>query len=582
MKNKNVFIALGIMLSLVFLLTWVVPASTIGTYSLTLGSITPTGFADIFSALDIILYYFAKPSILILFVGMFYGVINKTGVYKALVDKTVSVLKKDPIVFLVLTVLFYGLTTALTGIYLPMIIFIPFSIAVLLELGYKKLPSLLATAGSIVVGLTAEWSSATFRTATSITTNTYLWVKILLLVLSLALIVFYVYRDMKNKKVTKEKEPAKELVEEDSMFVPQTRTAKLKKKQTGLSLLIVYALLFVIFVLGLTPWVDNSVFSKLYEEIVAVQIGNFAIFDAILGDFEVFGTWTLISVFVTLGVAIIVMSITGGLKLKEVFESAVEGAKKVMGIAVVIALITMVVIFTLNSGFLATIMGMVQNGNLGMITFSGLLTSPFMIDQLYVANYTLQVLNQLISDTSALELYNLIYQTTYGFMMLLAPSSAILIFGLLYVNEGYTDWFKYVWKFLFVFLVLILLSITVSAKFILGVSDWTFILLFLALLATIITIISLWKVYEKAGSKGWKSIVPVYNLIVAFRFLDIPMWFLAIGLVPGVNIAASVYMAIRFAKKFKKNNLYIVGLVLVPFVFYPMLAFSKDKFDKKA
>ena len=93
MKNKSIIKAVAIMVALTFLLTWVIPSATAGTESVTIGSIRPTGFADIFSSLDVIAYYFIRPSIFIIFVGMFYGVINKTGAFKAVVDKFVSIFK---------------------------------------------------------------------------------------------------------------------------------------------------------------------------------------------------------------------------------------------------------------------------------------------------------------------------------------------------------------------------------------------------------------------------------------------------------------------------------------------------------
>ena len=93
MKNKSIIKAVAIMVALTFLLTWVIPSATAGTESVTIGSIRPTGFADIFSSLDVIAYYFIRPSIFIIFVGMFYGVINKTGAFKAVVDKVVSLFK---------------------------------------------------------------------------------------------------------------------------------------------------------------------------------------------------------------------------------------------------------------------------------------------------------------------------------------------------------------------------------------------------------------------------------------------------------------------------------------------------------
>ena len=82
MKNKSVLKAMGIILGITFLLTWIIPSTTVTNSGLTLGSIAGTGFADIFSTIEILLIYFAKPAVFILFVGMFYQVASKTGALK--------------------------------------------------------------------------------------------------------------------------------------------------------------------------------------------------------------------------------------------------------------------------------------------------------------------------------------------------------------------------------------------------------------------------------------------------------------------------------------------------------------------
>ena len=46
---------------------------------------------------------------------------------------------------------------------------------------------------------------------------------------------------------------------------------------------------------------------------------------------------------------------------------------------------------------------------------------------------------------------------------------------------------------------------------------FTGIVLIIALVIAIIQIIAMWKLYTKAGEKGWKSIIPIYNLVILFK-----------------------------------------------------------------
>lgn len=456
MKNKNLLKVFGIALLTVFLLTWIIPTSTTGTSGIELGAITPTGYADIFTSFEVILTYFARPSIFILMVGMFYGVINKTGSYKAVVDKIVSVFKKKRILFAALTVLIFGTTTVATGIYLPLFMFIPLFIAILLELKYNKLQALLATAGSVILGLISQISSNTYITVTGVKDNTFIWIKLGLAVVLLVLNILYIIK-INVKKNKKEEEIS------ESMFVPEKRDTVKGKNPKGIALSLVLVLTFAVFVLGLTYLKDATMFSTLYTNIQNVKIGSFAIFDAILGSFEVFGSWTWVSLYATIGLAIIVIAISNSLTFKETIESSMEGAKKVFGLAVLAALICLIAIFTLNSGFLMTVVNFIsKGGNIALVTLSSFIGSPFMVEEIYAAQYIIQLIYSVTANDAMLELYGLIVQVTYGFTMLIAPSSVLLMISLYYLGEGYTKWFKYIWKLLIVVFAACLIAITIA------------------------------------------------------------------------------------------------------------------------
>ena len=134
-----------------------------------------------------------------------------------------------------------------------------------------------------------------------------------------------------------------------------------------------------------------------------------------------------------------------------------------MGLAIFAALINLVVVFTLNSGFVATIINVIaKSGNVALITLSSLISSPFMVESAYASQYLMQLIYNISSNDAMLELYGLIVQFAYGFTMLIAPSSILLMVGLCYLEEKYTKWIKYVWKFVLAILVLCLIAITVA------------------------------------------------------------------------------------------------------------------------
>lgn len=96
---------------------------------------------------------------------------------------------------------------------------------------------------------------------------------------------------------------------------------------------------------------------------------------------------------------------------------------------------------------------------------------------------------------------------------------------------------------------------------------------------SILIIVSMWKIFKKAGKQGWESIVPIYNVIVMLEISGLPMWYLVLYIIPIVNIYAMFKTYIELAKKFGKGAGFGVLTVFVPIVGFPVLAFSKCNYE---
>jgi len=94
-------------------------------------------------------------------------------------------------------------------------------------------------------------------------------------------------------------------------------------------------------------------------------------------------------------------------------------------------------------------------------------------------------------------------------------------------------------------------------------------------------------VYMKAGESGINAIIPIYNLYVLAQIGNKPGWMGLVvvfsSLIPIVGpIVAMVFMFIismGVAKAFEKGIVFGFGLFLLPFIFYPILAFSGLQYD---
>ncbi len=95
----------------------------------------------------------------------------------------------------------------------------------------------------------------------------------------------------------------------------------------------------------------------------------------------------------------------------------------------------------------------------------------------------------------------------------------------------------------------------------------------------VLIIAALWTVFTKANQPGWASIVPIYNVIVLLQIAGKPVWWVILLFIPLVNFVIGILAAIGIAKNFGKGSGFGIGLVFLPFVFYPILAWSDAQYS---
>jgi hypothetical protein len=94
-----------------------------------------------------------------------------------------------------------------------------------------------------------------------------------------------------------------------------------------------------------------------------------------------------------------------------------------------------------------------------------------------------------------------------------------------------------------------------------------------------VMIAGMWKLFVKAGQPGWAAIVPIYNTYVMTQIVGRPILWFILTFVPCVNFVALVLIMIDLAKSFGKSTGYAIGMILLPFVFIPMLGFGDAQYS---
>lgn len=110
-----------------------------------------------------------------------------------------------------------------------------------------------------------------------------------------------------------------------------------------------------------------------------------------------------------------------------------------------------------------------------------------------------------------------------------------------------------------------------------GVGGAIFGILYLAVIVMLVA--SMWKMFVKAGRPGWAAIVPIYNLIVLLDIAGKPMWWFLLMGIPVVNLIILFLVTGEIAKAFGKSAGFGIGLLFLPFIFYPMLGFGEATYQ---
>ena len=89
--------------------------------------------------------------------------------------------------------------------------------------------------------------------------------------------------------------------------------------------------------------------------------------------------------------------------------------------------------------------------------------------------------------------------------------------------------------------------------------------------------LGLWRLFEKAGRKGWEALIPIYNIYVLIRIVERPSWWLVLLFIPVVDILLPIILHIELVKVFNRHKLrHHILAVIFSFFYFPYLGFKKS------
>ncbi|MDD6224475.1 MAG: hypothetical protein PUB18_05705 [bacterium] len=239
-----------------------------------------------------------------------------------------------------------------------------------------------------------------------------------------------------------------------------------EKKVIIWPLILIFDLVLIILCISVFDWAgifNVNWFANAKEAVTEFEIFGFPIFSKLLGRVSEFGLWSLnVELLALILIATVVLMLVYRVKWNDFIEGVVEGLQKSVTPAccMILAYVVLVIVtyHPFQLGFTKFLLDLTSGFNVVTMSIAAMLASIFNVESVYTAQSTLPYVMSVITDSSLYPLIEVIFQSIYGLMMLVAPTSVILIGTLSYLDISYGQWLKHIWK-IFVELLIILLII---------------------------------------------------------------------------------------------------------------------------
>lgn len=488
MKKNDLFKAVGIVILAYILMSWVVPiiysiAGAEGDVSYQIGFVSILSVVlETFSGFGTVVLY-------VLLVGAFYGVLKVTGAYDKILELLSSKAKGREKGVLIAIIIAMTVISSVSGLDLGLLVVFPILLAFIVKMGYDKMVALSATLGATVIGM----YGATFANTLYGLNNTVLNIKmydmiipkLIFFVVGLGALIFFVLMYCKKKdfdfedievsakkdekikvssakkvsakkdekvKVSKSKKDTKtkKVVKSDAK-----KAKKEKSERTAIPALIIMGLIMLIFFMGTTGWegiFGTTWFSTAHESWTGFKIGGFDILNKLFGGVDAFGLWNTPVRFqvysILLIIAMVVIAIIYRTDFDECFDGFVDGIKSFVVPATLTILACSLFVFIYYNPVLTPVTSLMLGKEFN-VALSGLYTiinSVFYVDYYYLAYSVLYSITSVYTDSSVLSIISVMFTNLYSLVMLVAPTSVLLLISLSISDVKYTEWFKFIWK----------------------------------------------------------------------------------------------------------------------------------------
>lgn len=410
------------------------------------GTISFWNSGELFGAIDVALF--------ILIIGGFLGVTMKTGAIQGGITRIVSRLEGHErwMIPILMTVFAIGGTTY--GMAEESLAFYALIITVMIAAGYDALTGasiLLLGCGIGTLGSTINPFATGIASGFADTTiNEGFIGRLVILVIGTLIGIFFVLRYADRVK----KDPARSLVYDqkaanEARFIAEPVSDEagggaMTGRQKGV--LVLFFLAFAAMIFGVIPWEDLGIALPTLWWWFPEMTGSFLLFAILIG-------------------------VVGRMSESDFTNTFVEGAKDLLGVALIIGVARGITVIMTNGFITDTVLNAAEQAvaDLGGVAFINLMYAMFIPLSFLIpsssglATVAMPIMAPLASFAEVpSELVVTAYQSASGLVNLVTPTSAVVMGGLAIARVGYGTWLKFVWPILLLLVILTVAVLTIS------------------------------------------------------------------------------------------------------------------------
>lgn len=486
-RMPSAFTILFLIIIVIAILTWIVPAGNYqyvddtasslepipGTYEQTAQN--PQGFWEVlrapiegfFNATDIIVF--------ILVIGGFLGLVTDTGAIDAGIGSIVKRFSGRETLMIPILMCIFALGGTIFGMWEETIAFYVLVIPVFVAAGFDSITGFAVIclgAGIGCLGSTVNpFATGIASGFAGISIGEGIVLRIVILAACLLLAIWYVMAYGRKVKA----DPSKSLVyhmkeSNEQHFLSQKMESADKMSGRQKAILWIFGLSFFIMVLGVIPWADK--FGITIFEDFNSWVRSIPGLGTVLGNITPLGSWWFGDITILFLLSSFICCLVWRWKELEFIELFLNGAKDLLGVALIIGVTRGIAVVMNDGGMTATVLhwGEESLKSMGSVAFADLSYFFFLLLSFLVPSTSgLAALSMPImapiADFAGVgrDLVITAFASASGIVNLITPTSGVLMGALAIARVSYGAYLKWIWKFLVMLLVLVLIILSVAA-----------------------------------------------------------------------------------------------------------------------